>query len=713
MNLTTKMKMKLLLLALAALAAISNAYGQNRTVAYVDTLATLDARRPIPGETVYVRGASAVADWGNIALPFSYSSTSSNAISRFCRAVSTGVGRYIYDWDGDVAPYVLPGTNDCGPALTQAIADATLKGLPARIIVPGDYYLTSTNGIQLVSNSRLIGSPGVRIVGNYNAEDGSGYATPAKAFIRNSGNTGYQFSGEIVVVNTNISIEGIEFIAANTNAAGFPFSMVGVDGLDIKNCKVSQSYEAWAFQICSHNVSIIGCEVYNPGSVYQDGIHIDGGNNGLISDCRLRTGDDGVAFGQHAIPIRRWTVQNIVLHSDFGHFFRGYIGTASATNFIEDIVITGMTGITGSRNAMGRIESASTNVSYPFKRWSVSGIRGINQQSNTAPVGFDAGYSIENADDVKLDDLTVPFSKQCNFFFRNCGRALLTRSKGLGTGATSYQQSIRVETVEDMTIRDVEIQNSNTNSGSYALYVLSTGKFTADNVDLAAYDNALTIQTVDEFKFSGGRLISTNARPISSTVNPTNLFLQGNFIGGALAPAWAGGSPPVTAQISGNIGVTVVAAVNGTSFDAYTSAGNWLGKFTTEENNKLAIVSTNGQLIFKQDEIDGGSKNFRLSAQASTNSVDNPNAIAVASDTSSFSILSINGGSSLLNGHRWLQFYATGTNRTPGTIVSQFSYPTTTNGTLLETSLRLNFAGSNGVSPYTVYRDTNGFLKIP
>jgi len=95
------MKMKLLLLVLAALAAI-NSYGQNRGVAYVDTLAVLDAMRPQPGMTVYVRGATNANDWGDRPLPFTYSSTSSNVTDRFCRATATGVGRCIHEWDGNV-----------------------------------------------------------------------------------------------------------------------------------------------------------------------------------------------------------------------------------------------------------------------------------------------------------------------------------------------------------------------------------------------------------------------------------------------------------------------------------------------------------------------------------------------------------------------------------------------------------------------------------
>ncbi len=120
------MKMKLLLLALAALAAISNAYGQNRGVAYVDTLATLDAMRPQPGMTVYVRGATNAGDWGGRVLPFVYFPSSTNATDRFCRTPSTGVGRYIYDWQGDVRDFGASTSNADNADQLQAAADYAL-----------------------------------------------------------------------------------------------------------------------------------------------------------------------------------------------------------------------------------------------------------------------------------------------------------------------------------------------------------------------------------------------------------------------------------------------------------------------------------------------------------------------------------------------------------------------------------------------------------
>jgi len=164
MNLTIKMKMKLLLLVLAALAAISNAYGQNRGVAYVDTLAVLDAMRPQPGMTVYVRGATNAGDWGGRVLPFVYFPSSTNATDRFCRTPSTGVGRYIYDWQDDVRDFgALPFTTN-GAAIQAACDYATANR--KTVYFPGDanggiYYTDRTINMTNLPNNRPLGG-GVR-----------------------------------------------------------------------------------------------------------------------------------------------------------------------------------------------------------------------------------------------------------------------------------------------------------------------------------------------------------------------------------------------------------------------------------------------------------------------------------------------------------------------------------------------------------------------
>lgn len=96
------------LLVLAALAATSSYAQRDTRNLAVSTLAELDGRRPLTGETVWVGGITAVGDWGE-PRAFYYDSTSSAAVNDVVRAAAGGVGRYIHKWNGDVRTFnVLP-----------------------------------------------------------------------------------------------------------------------------------------------------------------------------------------------------------------------------------------------------------------------------------------------------------------------------------------------------------------------------------------------------------------------------------------------------------------------------------------------------------------------------------------------------------------------------------------------------------------------------
>ena len=132
-----------LLLSLAALAAITS-YGQNRAAVYLDTVAALDARRPLANETVYIRGYSAVGDWGNEPLPYRYDASSTNAVNRFCRSPITGVGRYIHDWNYSVKAFGATGdgvTDDT--AAIDAATDYVLSGDYGELYFPFGTYVHS------------------------------------------------------------------------------------------------------------------------------------------------------------------------------------------------------------------------------------------------------------------------------------------------------------------------------------------------------------------------------------------------------------------------------------------------------------------------------------------------------------------------------------------------------------------------------------------
>jgi len=276
------MKMKLLLLALAALAAI-NSYGQNRSSVYVDTLATLDARRPIPGETVYVRGAISALDWGDQALPYVYVATATNNVSRICRIPATGVGRYIHKWNGDATVFGVTSTYvkvqlDTPVMVAGDSADALQAATDAMYELGGGFIKLPPNTVQC--SRSIFARPRVCYTGAGGAANGfvgrhartvgvtywetitaNGFGVPVlvfdgptyytneynQSFVNADGDTLTYYSG----VNT---VRDIVFTSYQISTAGTNrFPMAGivanmVDGLSIEKCGFQnfRGYGIWA-----------------------------------------------------------------------------------------------------------------------------------------------------------------------------------------------------------------------------------------------------------------------------------------------------------------------------------------------------------------------------------------------------------------------------------------------------------------------------------
>jgi hypothetical protein len=109
------MKRILLYLLLTA-----SALGQNRPVAFVETLADMDARRALPNEMIYVRKYSPTISWGE-PKAFWWDSTNALATNEVRRAVVNG-GRRVHEWNGDVRLFGadMSGSAFCNNALSNA-----------------------------------------------------------------------------------------------------------------------------------------------------------------------------------------------------------------------------------------------------------------------------------------------------------------------------------------------------------------------------------------------------------------------------------------------------------------------------------------------------------------------------------------------------------------------------------------------------------------
>lgn len=597
------MKMKLLLLALAALAAI-NSYGQNRGVAYVDTLAVLDAMRPQPGMTVYVRGGTVTNDWGDTPLPFSYVSGSTNTITRFCRATTTGVGRWTHDWDGNLTAFGLfPSESDTSAKINEALIFAAANNKIAKIAVGGRYIVT--NSISIPSNCKLEMHPDAVFIRQIPSSTAD--ALPQEATVKNSGMTGWQTLGELSLVNSNITLTGIRCRTESTNFYGFHVFMQGVSDLVIDQPFIERSYRAWAMTIAASNWVVNLPKIRNGGEdgsyVYQDGIHITGGQYGRIIGPDIVSGDDSIGIGQHSMPIRDVVVTGGNLRSTHAQNIRGFVGYDYTTNLIERIGIYNVTGSSGSRNATIQTGTASTNVSRPFRNWTIDGVLANTKQSGTNPVAFDAGFIIRNFDGLRLKNASVPFSIEPNLLLLDCDNVVVENCTFGGTGWTTYNQTLRIERAENLQLLNNVISNSNTNS-AYGLYLVSSGRVKVVGNRFDTWSSCVTLAGSNYwpvFKHNLFTATGGSQRALLVSDMPTNLVFALNEISAPSAPSFPGyatGTAPDNYVIEMNLGY------NNPNTDRHVRADNFGPHVRFVQTGALgtnAIYSTSGRLRLKNE----------------------------------------------------------------------------------------------------------------
>lgn len=550
------MKIKILpLIVLAALAATSS-YGQGRIVE-VDNLATLQSRRFLSNETVRVRGYSTPADWGD---PRDYYyQTSSPTVTNAVMFPAVGGGRYYHPWkDGDVAVFgVFPSTSDISTSLNAAIAYGASNGIPVNLRIVGDYTVTSP--VLIPNNATFTMANGATLVRKFRS-DVAGFAVPNEATVVNSGTTNWQTLGELTLVNSNITLTGISCRTDETNYMGGHIVMQGVADLVLDRINIGRTYRYWAVHIAASNFVVNLPKIRNGGEdsnyVYQDGIHITGGRYGRIIGPDVVSGDDSIAFGQHGMPIRDVVVTGGNLFSTHAQGLRGYIGYDYATNLIERIGIYNVTVSSGTRNGVMQTGTASTNISRPFRNWSIDGILAVSKQSGTNPVAFDAGLIVRNFDGLTLKNASVDFSIEPNLLLLDCDNTTVENCTFGGTGWTTYNQSIRIERAENTRLLNNTIINSNTNS-AYGLYLVSSGNTKVEGNVFNTWSSCASIagsnRTVifkrNQFTATGG-----SQRALLVSDPSTNLVFALNEITAPASPSYPGGSWPDNYIIEYNFG---------------------------------------------------------------------------------------------------------------------------------------------------------------
>lgn len=523
---------------------------------HVSTLSQLDSRRAISNEVVYVRGYTAQGDWGDPKPYYTVYGTPSitNAVNR---AAGTNF-YYQHKWDGDVRAFgVFPSASDVSTALNAAIAYGASNGIPVYISKIGDYTVTSP--VSIPNNANFSMANGATLVRKFRS-DVAGFSVPNEATVVNSGTTNWQTLGELIIVNSNITLTGISCRTDETNYMGGHIVMQGVSDLILDRINVGRSYRYWAVHIAASNWVANLPKVRNGGEdssyVYQDGIHITGGRYGRIIGADVESGDDAIAFGQHGMPIRDVVVVGGNLRSTHAQGLRGYIGYDYATNLIERIGVYNVTVNSGNRNGVMQTGTASTNVSRPFRNWIIDGLLGVSKQSGTSPIAFDAGLIVRNFDGLTLKGASVNFSIEPNLLLLDCDNVTVENCTFGGTGWNTYNQTIRVERAERLRLLNNTIVNANSNT-AYGLYLVGSGNVLVQGNTFSTWATCIALASSNRFPTIKHNFLTATGgsqRGFTAVDLPTNLVFALNEVSAPSAPSFSGGVVPDNYVIEANIG---------------------------------------------------------------------------------------------------------------------------------------------------------------
>lgn len=324
----------------------------------LNTMAEISNFRPRYNETVRIMGRVTPGDMPPMDLVYdpTDNTTPTNAI--FIFAPPSGIGRLKGRWDGDVrsAGVVGDGVTDDQPVLQAALDTATSHSLPLILTDQTRYMLRAP--LVLKSNAKLIGR-GVLIKGFSSIR-------PFGA-VMNEGADAPNWGEPIVIGATNIYVESVE-VVGHPDFIGPLFMFDSYDGLTLRGIVATghTNQSNFAVTLGGHNTVATGGRVWSPGRIFNDGVHILRGTNGVLSGWTIVAGDDiiPVSNGQNQ-SIKDWAISDIVGTSSHGYGMKITLNTNSVlyppeqpdiTATIENISFKGLHMTSGAlRSGLGWI----------------------------------------------------------------------------------------------------------------------------------------------------------------------------------------------------------------------------------------------------------------------------------------------------------------------------------------------------------------------
>lgn len=236
---------------------------------------------------------------------------------------AVGGGRWIGNWDGDVRAAGPPdnGDEDAQPILQSALDLARTRRI-ALIAAPDSLYMMRTS-LVLRTGARLYGYGSSSVFIKGWGEPDVGSTKPSGAIITEGAD--YPSWGETMqILSSNIVLRDFRIEGQLPFAGPLLYidstENVSISGLEIIGTTNQQDFAVW---VRGNKIRASDGLVWNVGRIFQDGIHLGGGDDIKFDNWDVYAGDDALVVGtSRDQPLSDFVFNGITGGSTHGHALR-------------------------------------------------------------------------------------------------------------------------------------------------------------------------------------------------------------------------------------------------------------------------------------------------------------------------------------------------------------------------------------------------------
>jgi hypothetical protein len=290
--------------------------------------------------------------------------------------------------------------------------------------------------------------------------------------------------------NTNMVINGLRIRPQSTNATGQGLALYGVHNVVVKGLTIQRTFGDWSTAFMGKNLRLSDILVMSNAALFEDGIHIAGGENIAVVNCNINAGDDATAVGEDGADVycQDVTFDNITCFSEKGYaikVFASAIQTAGST-FIQRIAYNNIVGSTGNSRNGGAYVAEYGTPRGAITNLAINNYRGIVNRGGSSHDGVQA----------------------FGMYFRGCSDVTVSASKAFG----ARQYPLYIDTPKGKyTFSNCDFDRPNPGAGdSVQLYAFAGNEITFNNCTFQGSSTNAIYAVEANLQLVGGSITYTN-----------------------------------------------------------------------------------------------------------------------------------------------------------------------------------------------------------